>query len=74
MIRRVQSWLLSRGEAATTAAGISYLLAGKDAETVLDSARANFRCISGDQLRFEDMVGKRFFCKDRQNYFMAGYP
>lgn len=41
-IRKVQSWLLSRGEAATTAAGKSYLLSGRNIEEVLAMARRSF--------------------------------
>merc|ERR1712216_473887 len=55
IITRIQSWLMSRGEAATAAAGISELLDGQDPEQVLDAARRNFSCVTADKLTFEDM-------------------
>lgn len=56
LIRRLQSWLLSRGEAATTAAGISYMLAGRDVDEVLESARNNFVYVTADRLTPVDMA------------------
>lgn len=52
----VQSWLLSRGESAAAAAGISELLAGQSSSQVLKRARKSFLYVSGDQLLEEDMA------------------
>lgn len=54
-VHRVQSWLMSRGEAATLAAGISSLLADREVEQVLNMARNSFRSISAEKLSQEDM-------------------
>jgi len=56
LICRLQSWLLSRGEAATTAAGISYMLAGRNVDEVLEIARKNFVYVTADRLTAADMA------------------
>ena len=55
-IRHVQSWLMSRGEAATTAASIANCLGGRDSEEILAEARRSFRFVSADKLTREDMA------------------
>merc|ERR1712176_985889 len=56
LVRGIQSWLLSRGQAATTAAGISYLLAGQNTERVITLARESFLYVGADCLTREDMA------------------
>jgi len=58
-VHRVQSWLMSRGEAATAAASIAVLLGGLDSENVLATARSSFLCVSADKLTFEDMADNK---------------
>jgi len=57
-IKRMQMYLMSRGEAAAAAAGVAELLAGCSAERVLEIARKNFRCVSAKKLTKEDMARK----------------
>jgi len=54
-IQRIQSWLMSNGEAATAAAGVAELLGGEDPEQVLATARKRFLCVSADRLLYDDM-------------------
>jgi len=52
----VRSWLLSRGESAAAAAGISELVGGQKSSQVLERARNNFLYVSAEKLLEEDMA------------------
>merc|ERR1712232_1455364 len=53
--KRVQSWFMSRGENAATAAGVAELLGGRRVDEVLERARDKFAYIQADQILLEDM-------------------
>jgi len=52
----VQSWLMSRGEAAAAAASISQLLVRQSAKDILAKARGSFTYVSADKLLQRDMA------------------
>jgi len=56
LIGRMQSWLMSRGEAAVAAAGVAELLGGRSPEAILSLARQRFLYVSADKLRHADMA------------------
>jgi hypothetical protein len=58
-VHHVQSWLMSRGEVASAAAGISELLGARSFERVLEDSRKSFRCVSAERLVFDDMADNR---------------
>jgi len=58
-IRRVQAWLMSRGEAATAAAGISELLGGRSIEQLLAKSRGSFKFVYADRILREDMADNK---------------
>jgi len=53
---RVQSWFMSRGEAAVSAAGIAQLLGGRTFEDVLTIARNSFSYVRADLVCIADMA------------------
>lgn len=55
----VQSWLMSRGEAAAASAGVSQLLGGQTAEKVFDAARRTFTYVTADKLESDDMADNK---------------
>jgi len=52
----VQSWLLSRGEAAAAAAGVAQLLGGRKVDEVLTLARSHFFSVLANKLNKVDMA------------------
>jgi len=54
-LEKLQSWLMSLGEATAVAASIAELLQEKDAKEVLKLAQRHFRCVSADKLTWGDM-------------------
>eukprot|EP00931_Biecheleriopsis_adriatica_P025966 TRINITY_DN15838_c0_g2_i5.p1 TRINITY_DN15838_c0_g2~~TRINITY_DN15838_c0_g2_i5.p1 ORF type:complete len:525 (+),score=44.92 TRINITY_DN15838_c0_g2_i5:69-1577(+) len=55
MLGRARSWLLAQGEGVSAAAAVSELLAGRNTQTILATARQHFCCISADLLTREHM-------------------
>ena len=55
-IRFAQSWLMSRGEAASAAASIAVLLGDTSTEQVLTKARDTFMYVTADKILQKDMA------------------
>jgi peptidoglycan hydrolase-like protein with peptidoglycan-binding domain len=57
-VRQLQSWLMSRGQGASAAAGVATLVGGRNVEQILERARTSFYCVSATSLREQDVASQ----------------